>query len=93
MASRAAAWSEVQALVDVMAELGTGVFEIANEVAPRSIDPVVRAAGQRVLFDLAVESRVPMTFGIPRLAGAAAGDTAFILDTPREVWRDFPRQG
>jgi N-acyl-D-amino-acid deacylase len=87
--SRVASWDEVRALVGAMGRAGRGVFELANEVAPRSIDPAVRAAGQRVLLDLALESRVPMTFGIPRLAGAAAGDTTFLLDTPREVWRDF----
>ena len=39
VASRLASWSEVEALVGVMGEVGTGMFEIAQEPAARSTRP------------------------------------------------------
>jgi N-acyl-D-amino-acid deacylase len=62
VASRLAEWSEVRELVGVMGDLGAGVFEIAGE------DTGVE--GERVtdylsrLKALAVDTRVPVTFGM-----------------------------
>jgi len=63
VASRMAAWSEVAALVGVLGELGTGVFETADG-AMSAADPAERAEGLRRLRDLAVDTQVPVTFGL-----------------------------
>jgi N-acyl-D-aspartate/D-glutamate deacylase len=63
VASRLAAWSEVQRLVAVMADVGVGMLEGGAEgvLAP---DPKVRAqAGDRIV-ELASATRVPFTMGI-----------------------------
>ena len=63
VASRLAAWSEVEALVGVMSDLGAGVFEIARENNEHSAE---QAAAERAqIRNLAVETRVPITFGNP----------------------------
>src|SRR5439155_14189427 len=59
VASRLASWSEVQALVGVMSDLGAGVFEIANEQHPNGA-PRAEYFGR--LRDLAVASGRPLTF-------------------------------
>ena len=62
VASRIANWDEVKSLVGVMGELGAGIFEIAGEDTG--------AEGERLndylarLKALAVESSVPVTFGM-----------------------------
>ena len=62
VASRVAEWSEVRAIVNAMGDINAGVFEIAGETTGR--DPQrIREYLDR-LRDLAVESRVPMTFGM-----------------------------
>ncbi|HEY6300656.1 MAG TPA: amidohydrolase family protein [Candidatus Binatus sp.] len=62
VASRIANWNEVRQLVGVMGELGAGIFEIAGEdtgsEGPRLDDYLGR------LKSLAVESSVPVTFGM-----------------------------
>jgi len=62
VASRIANWDEVRQLVGVMGELGAGIFEIAGEdtgaEGPRLDDYLAR------LKSLAVESSVPVTFGM-----------------------------
>lgn len=62
VASRIANWDEVRQLVGVMGELGAGIFEIAGEdtgaEGPRLDDYLAR------LKALAVESSVPVTFGM-----------------------------
>ncbi len=62
VASRIANWDEVRQLVGVMGELGAGIFEIAGEdtgaEGPRLDDYLER------LKSLAVESSVPVTFGM-----------------------------
>jgi N-acyl-D-aspartate/D-glutamate deacylase len=62
VASRLAAWSEVQALVGVMADLDAGMFQLAPENT--SSDPADLADFVGRLKDLAVESRVPLTMGV-----------------------------
>jgi N-acyl-D-aspartate/D-glutamate deacylase len=64
VASRFAAWSEVCRLVGVMGEMGAGVFELAGEDAISSPDEAVLAEYLGRLRDLAVETRVPFTFGV-----------------------------
>jgi N-acyl-D-aspartate/D-glutamate deacylase len=61
VASRAAGWDEVRALVGVMGELGAGIFETANEVWP---DDDQRRDYWGRLRDLAADSGRPMTFVI-----------------------------
>ena len=63
VASRLASWDEVRRLVGVLGDLGTGIFEIASEFN-RGMDPDRRDAVLDGMRDLAVESRVPMTFGV-----------------------------
>jgi N-acyl-D-amino-acid deacylase len=72
--SRVADWSEVEGLVDVMSEMGRGIFEIAREAEDH--DPEKLAFEQNRLKKLALDSGVPVTFG----------SSFFHLDTPN-VWR------
>jgi N-acyl-D-aspartate/D-glutamate deacylase len=61
VASRLAKWNEVRELVGVMGDLGAGVFEIAQEDVPtpdRLRDFLDR------IKSLALETRVPTTFGV-----------------------------
>jgi N-acyl-D-aspartate/D-glutamate deacylase len=60
VASRLAAWDEVRALVRVLQEVGHGVFEIA---AGAFTSPGAEERYRRI-YDLAIESGVPTTFGI-----------------------------
>jgi N-acyl-D-aspartate/D-glutamate deacylase len=62
VASRLASWDEVAALVGVMGELGVGIFEIAGEDVGRNPDRQADYFGR--LSDLAVETGVPITFGV-----------------------------
>src|SRR5207247_10468381 len=55
--SRLASWAEIRVLVDVMADLGTGIFEIANEQHP---DPERQREYFDRLRDLAVVSALPI---------------------------------
>jgi N-acyl-D-aspartate/D-glutamate deacylase len=63
VASRLAAWSEVQRLVAVMADVGVGMLEGGAEgvLAP---DPAVRKQAADRMVDLAAATRVPFTMGI-----------------------------
>jgi N-acyl-D-aspartate/D-glutamate deacylase len=74
VASRAAGWDEVRALVGVMGELGAGIFETANEVWP---DDQQRRDYWARLRDLAVDTGRPMTFVI----GYSPSDP--------ELWRQY----
>ena len=62
VASRAASWDEVRAIVNAVGETGRGVFEIAHEAVGR--DPARLRAYHCRLRDLAVESGVPQTWGM-----------------------------
>jgi N-acyl-D-amino-acid deacylase len=61
VASRAADWDEVRALVGVMGDLGAGIFEMANEA---HADSEGRTAYWDRMRDLAVDTGRPMTFVI-----------------------------
>ena len=62
VASRLATWEEVRQLVGVMGECGAGIFEIAGEDTGR--DPERIAEYQARLKALAVETGVPVTYGM-----------------------------
>lgn len=64
VASRLAAWSEVEQLVDVLSQEGSGIFELAVEDGMRVQDPATRAEVMGRMKALAVSSGVPMTFGL-----------------------------
>jgi N-acyl-D-amino-acid deacylase len=59
VASRLASWAEVRYLVDVLGELGTGIFQLV-EAAP---EPDEREARDERLISLAVETGVPVAIG------------------------------
>ncbi|MEO5901047.1 MAG: amidohydrolase family protein, partial [Ilumatobacteraceae bacterium] len=75
VASRLAEWSEVVALVATMGELGVGLFELANESQVAARDPEARAEANNRLRRLAIDTGVPVTFGV---LGAA----------DPQIWRD-----
>jgi N-acyl-D-aspartate/D-glutamate deacylase len=58
--SRLATWDEVRALTGVLEEIGTGLFELANEQHPDS--PERRQDYRWRLRDLAAETGRPLTF-------------------------------
>jgi len=62
VASRVATWDEVRELVGVLCDLGTGIFEIAGEDTGRDPDRARDYLGR--LRDLAVETGVPVTWGM-----------------------------
>ncbi len=64
VASRLASWDEVRQLVNTMAEMGAGIFQIAIEQVARVADPALRAEFFSRMRSLAVQSKVPFTFGI-----------------------------
>ena len=70
VASRAASWDEVCALVDVLAELGAGIFQMVTDRAVPDGDP------DRMLADLALTTGVPVaTTGMNDQALAFLDDT------------------
>jgi N-acyl-D-aspartate/D-glutamate deacylase len=65
VASRMAAWDEVRRLVGVLGDLNAGIFELAGEGVDRSLGgEEARRDYHRRLRELAVETGVPMTFGL-----------------------------
>ncbi|HEY4927897.1 MAG TPA: amidohydrolase family protein [Acidimicrobiales bacterium] len=69
VASRLASWDEVAALVGVLGELGTGIFEGAD-AGMSAPDPEVRALALDRMIALASDTGVPMTFGLVATRGA-----------------------
>lgn len=82
VASRLAAWSEVEALVAVMGEMGTGILEIADS----GQDPGSLAR----LRDLAAGTGVPITFGF--LATKPAGEVLDFMDAAAQAGGRFIAQ-
>jgi N-acyl-D-amino-acid deacylase len=64
VASMQAAWDEVRQLVIALGKHGEGIFEMTNESAGVSPDDEVRNEYFGRLRSLAVESGVPITFGV-----------------------------
>ncbi len=61
VASRIADWSEIEAMVDTLKDLGAGIFEITRNNLGRTPE---EAAGEReILKALAIRTGVPTTFG------------------------------
>jgi N-acyl-D-amino-acid deacylase len=78
VASRVATWNEVRRLVGVMGDLGAGIFEIAGEAAGRTdSDPDGLRDYHTRLRDLAVETGVPITWGL------------FSRREAPDVWRQY----
>jgi N-acyl-D-amino-acid deacylase len=69
VASRLASWSEVAALVGVLGELGTGIFETADS-GMSAPDPKDRAEGLARVAQLAADTQVPITFGMVATRGS-----------------------
>jgi N-acyl-D-aspartate/D-glutamate deacylase len=63
VASLLATWDEVAALVEVLGEEKTGLFELAQGPDAQSEDPAVHGPYFARLRDLAVSTGVPITFG------------------------------
>ncbi len=68
VASRMATWEEVRRLVGVMGDLGVGIFEIAAE-GPDSAGNLTREEINGRQRDLAVETGIPLTFGLVATRG------------------------
>ena len=75
VASRLASWEEVRTLVNAMGRTGLGMFEIAAEATGR--DPLRMHDYQQRLKALAIESGVPVTWGM------------FADRRAPEVWRSY----
>jgi N-acyl-D-aspartate/D-glutamate deacylase len=69
VASRLASWREVAALVGVLGDLGTGIFETADS-AMSDPDPDQRARGLDRVRRLASDTQVPVTFGMVATRGS-----------------------
>ena len=84
VASRVATWEEVCRLVSVLTDVGAGVFEVARETAAfKPEDPEHEEVLDR-LRALAVETRVPVTFG-----AMTAGALEFIDSIVEQGGRGF----
>ena len=64
VASRNAAWSEVRHLVGIMGQLGAGIFELAMERAARIADAEIRNEALGRVQALALDTGVPVTWGL-----------------------------
>jgi N-acyl-D-amino-acid deacylase len=76
VASRLASWTELDALVDVLGNLGTGIFQIANEISRQD---ELRAAYFARLRDLSV--RTGRTVSLPLLFLANRPELSEHLET------------
>jgi N-acyl-D-amino-acid deacylase len=74
VASRLAAWSEVEALVAAMGDLGAGIFEGADG-GMMSPDPAIRSGALERMKHLSANTGVPITFGL-----MATKDARSLLD-------------
>ena len=81
VASRLASWDEVVALVGVLGELGTGVFEIAQRVQPRRRRPSSASGDRRDCATSPSSTGCRSTFGVGS-AGRLDGDRS-TCSTPR----------
>ncbi|HKC05752.1 MAG TPA: amidohydrolase family protein, partial [Methylomirabilota bacterium] len=79
VASRMAAWSEVQRLVGAMGELNAGIFELAGEGVDRKVGHPDLPDYHKRLKALAVETGRPITFGL------------FTRRDAPDMWRHYVR--
>ena len=89
VASNHASWDELSQLVCAMGTKGRGIFEYSRERESRSPDPAVRKAVNDRLLDLAVKSRVPITFGIPGGSNGTQDNLALLDRTAQAGGRMF----
>ena len=68
VASRLASWEEVQRLVALMGRESNGIFQLTSEAAGNSPDLAVRREYHERLVDLAVDTQVPIVFGLFAMA-------------------------
>lgn len=87
VASRIAAWSEVEAMVETVAEAGGGMFALAHAPAANSPDVEVRAPYFRWLRELAVRTGVPISFGVLAEANTWRNKMALIETTNQQGGR------
>ena len=88
VASRLAAWDEVERLVAALGEVG-GVFELALEIQARSQDPAERAEFLHRLQRLALSTGAPITFGVQVGTVGLDDQLALIDDTTAAGGRMF----
>jgi N-acyl-D-amino-acid deacylase len=69
VASRLAAWDEVESLVGVMGDMGCGIFEGVDS-GMSAPDPDIRARTLARMKALAATTGVPLTFGLVATSGA-----------------------
>jgi N-acyl-D-aspartate/D-glutamate deacylase len=89
VASYNASWEEVSRLVCTMGSTGRGIFEYAREREARSPDPAVRKAFNDRLRDLAVQSGVPITFGLPAGSQGTEDSLKLLDETAKAGGRMF----
>ena len=89
VASYHASWDEMSHLVCAMGQTGRGVFEYSRERDTRSADPAVRKAANDRLLELAVKSRVPITFGLPGGSKGTDDNLKLLDDAARAGGRMF----
>ena len=89
VASRQAAWSELEALISVIGGLGAGIFETADG-GMTDPDPDIRAAALGRIRDLAASTGVPFTFGF--VATKAAGALLDFIDSAAQAGGRFIAQ-
>jgi N-acyl-D-aspartate/D-glutamate deacylase len=61
VAARVAEWSEIELMVQTLADMGSGIFQISRGFGDS--DPVERKAERDQIRDLAVKTKVPLTCG------------------------------
>ena len=75
VASRVADWSEIEAMVQTLADLGTGIFQVSRGFG--SNDPEERKAERDQIKDLTLKTKVPFTCG-----------TTWYRRTKPDYWRE-----
>jgi N-acyl-D-amino-acid deacylase len=61
VASRVAAWSEIETMVETIADLGSGIFQVSRGFGSSDVEE--RKVEQNAIRDLAVRTKVPTTCG------------------------------
>jgi N-acyl-D-aspartate/D-glutamate deacylase len=94
VASRLADWDEVRRLVGVMGDLGVGMFEFAPEPSITAVDSdrAMRDEFWDRMRTLAIETGVPMTFGVQARRRSAMLETLSQLDLAAPLGARFVGQ-
>jgi N-acyl-D-aspartate/D-glutamate deacylase len=83
VASRLATWDEVRSLVNLVGRESEAIFQLTSEPASFSTDPEIRNEYLKRLQDLAVESGVPIAFGLFAMANGA--NTLALMEETSEL--------